>query len=458
MLGRHTGDVTQTLAGVRLAFVVDPTDRAWPQRCAPFAQPAVDAMNLAWRSNVPGAEDQSSAIAADLAKGDADSARPLLQALQPFWVREPAPNVPLAPTPVFPRLGPDSRPFFDRAFTALDVTFEDGNARLEFEGGEVVCKIDGELRSACAPFSPTRVPIDGELGATPIDWNPTTGQLLRRDGTVVPHPGEGKLWMRWGHSYANDRLVVVDGGGVVTEWNHGRVTQNPVEITTTQRSTSFVDGWALWKDTREFLADGKLVAMRLSDGAKATPQPLGTLARPRSFVAARTYALCRGTSVFVDMDPSLVVLAGGTWKMVEVEQALNGRHIECHGDTAMIAEWAPPAVRRCDVHGCTSLTLPAVAGRDDDELASDGETLYQLELRESALLLAIQPLPTGPRRVVPIIDAYAVSAAYSGRMDRGMLHAGQGRVLLTLARKTDGHPLVVAVEKDGTTRVLIAGE
>ena len=425
LLGRHTGDVKRTLAGVRLAVLLGPPEpeRQWPQRCKPFAQPALLAMYAAWRSSVPGADDESwGEVALEIGNGNAEYAAPLLEALQHFWVNEPAPSVPLAPAPAFPRVAADVRPFLDRDAQQLDVTYDDGNARLDF--GDVVCTVGADLHSECVP-SPVR---------------------------LVP----------WRRTYANDRIVAVDGAGIVTESNHGRVTKNPTAITMNQRSTRFIDDWALWKDTHEFSADAKLMVMHLADGASAKAQSLGTLTRPATFSAvgssARTYAVCRDASLFVDMDPNLAVLTNGAWTMSKLEPALTGRHMHCRGDVAVITEWDPPSARRCDAHGCTPLELPAITGTNEDEFASDGEVLYQLEQRDPAIVLGIQPLSGGRRRLVPIIDAGAISWGFFGLLDRGMLHANFNSALLTFHRKTDGRVIVLAVDRLGTTRVLVAGE
>ena len=141
-----------------------------------------------------------------------------------------------------------------------------------------------------------------------------------------------------------------------------------------------------------------------------------------------------------------------------LDPPLNGRHIECRGDSATMTEWAPPFTRRCDARGCAPIPLPAISGSNDDELASDGVTLYQLERRDQAIVLAIHSIPTNLRRLVPIIDAGVAGWGFTGSLDRGVIHASRGKVILALQRKADRRPIVVAVDRDGTTHVLAAGE
>jgi hypothetical protein len=421
MLGRHTGDIAKTLSGVRLALLLDPPERAWPQRCKPFAQPALDAMYAAWRSSVPGVEDQSwGAVSTEIEMGNAEFAAPFLAALQHFWTDDPAPTVPVAPSPAYPRVARDAKPFVDREVSQRDVTAEAGLLRLDF--GELVCTIDVELHATCLPAKPMET---GILAAS-TQWTRTYG----------------------------GRVVSVDKEGTVTETQHGRTTKNPTTITMGQRSTRFVDDWVLWKDTHDYLGDGKLMVMNLAGGASAKPEVLGALKRP---TGGRTYGVCRDAALFVDMDPKVAVLSHDKWTLLDLEAPLNGRHIDCRGDTAIVAEWAPPSVRRCDARGCTLVTLPPIAGTNDDELASDGDTFYQIERRDPALVLAIQSLSSGSRKVVPIADSYALGWV-SSTLDGGMVHSSRGRVFLTLQRKVDSRPIVLAVERDGSTRVLVAGE
>jgi hypothetical protein len=389
MLGRH-GDVKAGLLAVRAGIIAkpDPPDRLWPARCKPWGEAALAAL--------------------DRKKDDSWTSESFLQELQPFWVRDPDPRVPLPKPRSFALTQDKLVPILpeDRITFAIDSDRLAINGALSIDRDDHVAKV--ETTSPSFPGQPTWLAVEGEPGAKRF-W--TDFSFLYDDaGHAIVNEWANIIWAR---SFADGRLVAsVDA--IADAISHGEIWElvpgKPLVRARMERgvpfgarSTTNIDEWMLYKHVADD-GSGSIAALDLTRGAAAKPITLGPVDKT-SRVLARTYGTCRAArGTFVDMDPSFLIRTKDGWKFEGLQQSPN-RIVSCEGDAAMVTEWIPLEIRKCTQDGCALVPFPRMDTGSEDAFAASSDHLFQVVRDDGTIGVHVYSL-ANPKdaKHLPVLD------------------------------------------------------
>ena len=439
MLGRK-GDVDTALLAVRAGIIAKPDapDRLWPARCKPWGEAALAAYTEAarWNASLPAIDEKASW-----------SSHKVLDALQPFWVRDPDPRVPLPEPRAFELTVDKLVPIVKDDELDLRIT-PDGlevNDTLRIERDDRLAQIEHE--SPVFPRHPQWRAIDAEPGAKRF-W--TDGAFFYDDtGHAL-----GKEWFTnlvWARSFADGRLVahlyvptLEENYGEIWEYAPGKkLARVRFErgLPENAKTTTNIDQWMLFKHTDE--SSASLVAMDMSRGVAAQPVILGPIERT-SRVMGRSRGTCRARGTFVDMDPNLLIRTKDGWKLASLQQPVN-RVVSCEGDVAMVTEWIPLEIRKCTEAGCAPVAFPSVDAGAADAFAADEHHVFQVVRDDGAVGVHVYALanPADAHHVALLPRAWDVR-----------LRVVAGRAILFVRKANAAGWAAVSVRPDGSAHAI----
>lgn len=434
MLGARTTAIAWTLHATREAYR-QAKDDTWPMRCAPLAKRAMEAAAAGGMKMEVGWDE----IPKSLADGGTDPSIELLEHLAPYWTNESA--IPRPRSPIHAAL--------DNARPLTDVLVRDFTSRVvsDFvlvEAPHGSCRLD--LEGATCTWEPESLEdLEYELGAERLAWRAGTSDLVRRDGSVaVRFPS----WfaMRWGKTYANGRIVVVSSDGDLLEHSNGKTVRG-MTFPLRQRSTRFLNGWALYKDTSG-QGDARIMALNLADGVAAKPIVIGTTRRP----SWHSYDSCEADSLFVDMDPNILVFEAGSWSMLSMPSSFH--RIACSGTHAFVT--SDHVTERCDRRGCTRVAFDpfapeglglALGGVAPDIIAATDDRAFRIRRDDPMWMLDVAS-PSSPTRTITLAESS------TARPDA--IHIVRGQAIVILRTVLDDHVIAAVIGSDGLVRTLTA--
>ena len=407
-VGKPTGDAEDTVGRIRAAILLgaDVGRGAWPQRCKPYYQVASDAYEDAARLGI---------VSQKLPDVDAVAQDPrelahAVRSLSAFWLDDPEPTVPLPPPPMSSLVDLAAlTPLLDATRGLVDATRDHGSLSIVFGSHDVPpisrCTIDPSLAATCTPIDDTtRMPLDTEPGARQLY---TLGDLGKGAGAVTIVDETGKTIastdrnFAWGRSLKNGRWLALEGQ-FITEHDGKQVRRSALSYPFS-RSNQILGGWMVFKghpwNADDFNAPEPvgypLSVVNLALGPSAKPIELSASEPrpPNRYLFPRTYGRCIADALFADMDPKLAVGApDGTWKLHSFDWPSVGRSLNCSGDAAIVVDWFPLTVQRCNATQCTNVPLGDYHGDLQDEFAADEHTLYALRVLDNVAFLTIVPL------------------------------------------------------------------
>jgi hypothetical protein len=454
------GNAYEALEAVRVGYLVTPTDPAhpWPARCRPFIEKALDVDEAARKADTFWSDEgyDRNAILTALDRGELLPARSLIERLWTSKDGPPDPGVPLAPKrPKAAISVNDARPFLAGAGFPTSHRMDHGDLHLVFDG--IDCAISPDGKSSCnRPPREGLRPIEREPGGR-AGWIRSNAVVDEGGATITKLPDGAFGSLVWARSLADGRILLGTHMDEFFESKDGKATRHPLSfdpMTTTHRWATFVDSWFVYADEQSIQA----IDLARSPSVRTKIGP--TTASIPNF--SRTSASCVADATYLalgKLDPALMILAKGEWQYVAIEQPTLGRYVWCDAEAAVITDWMPLAIERCLDANCAPMPTAPISAKLDDELAANRTHVWQLERWNGLFTVRVWPVadPSGAKRVV-LVDAKELAKKSWYMRGEPSLHVVKNRALLVFERKTNGEPIVIAVDPEAKARVVVAGE
>lgn len=468
VIGKPTSDVQGRMDGIgfSVAMGADKGLGVWPLRCIDQYRSAYSDYERARQLGVVSAELPSADKVKDqLDRNGAGALTDVVQALRQYWDGDPDPSVPIPPEPVFARIALDQlEPWFEASASPdlLDARSEHGALTLVFGEREMTgskiettCTLHDPRSAHCAPHDDqARIPLETEAGARALfavhdkeAFNEGKQDIVDDANHTVASANE----LIWGRSFADGHVVTFGRNGELLETRSGKAEWPDFFVQSSNRASQLMGDWFLFKglvSSREQMlaaSDNRpyvLNAIRLSDGVKTKPLALtASEAPPTRNVTPRTYGRCISDVLVADLDPKLVIgTVDGGWKVHALDWPGAGRHLTCVGDAAIVTDWFPLGVQRCDTKECRAISMGDYRGDLQQELAADDKTLYAARVAGTSLLLTIVPLDHPEKRqTLPLL-----SLGTSGLQLEQVRSDGDGGRILHLV---DGSAVIVVTAR-----------
>jgi len=277
----------------------------------------------------------------------------------------------------------------------------------------------------------------------------------------------------WGRTFQDGHALIATSGVSVVRLaiKERKVTPlppfpDPKNLLRTD-GNSFFDHWVIVTHTQ---------GVQAIDLERLPYAPIETEKTALGYPFEKTMSTCMSTNAsYVDIGATLSIVTSSasssvsasssaspsasssdsSWTFQPLDQPSHGRHIFCDGSGAVIADWHPLSLERCDDSTCTPMP-GRVSGSSWDMFGADVEHVWQLDNSKPYLIVRVWPhAHPDQMRSTALVVGQELSRRSWGLRQPSALWVLKDRAFVLLETKRN-KAVVISVATDGGAKVVSA--
>jgi hypothetical protein len=455
-------DTDELIDAIETTVSIDPSPeyRDWPARCKGVLVTAM----AAYRDYSSGKTIENEKTIVDgIERGSLGVAKTFIGELRGMADENPDSGIRLAPPPAKPLIDLlTAEPFLDpSAQYPIDAHVEQGRLELTFDFKKTNCSIEvsGQVTCAPAPQKGWRL-LEHETGAPLLYWSPNADEAdqspnRKRSGNLVDVHGDIKASLdsfAWGRTFRDGHALLANESDEVFRMivNERKVTHLPPlpqpRMLLRQDNRRYFDHWAIQPHT-----NGVSAVDLEKQPFKAIEVESERLPAPNEL----SWSTCSANASYVDVGGRFAIVTKDTWTFQPLDQSAH-RHVFCAGDAAVVTDYLPLTIERCDDVTCTSMPTGALSGTTWDKFAADVEHVWQLDTSKGFLVVRVWPHAHREKaRSVALANGWLTSRRWWGMNAPPPLHVLKGRAFLIVETKKDT-TVIIAIDAQGHASIIKA--